>query len=89
MRRTLAPMTLPLALTLLLFVLLLVIRKDLSRIMPAIDDLNSALSTLSTDVQTLIAEKVATGTPDSAIQAVTASVVALDASVKAAFTPAP
>jgi len=53
--------------------------------MAAIDDLNAAVATLQTDVTALLAKPA--GTPDAAIQAVTANVTALDATVKAALNP--
>lgn len=52
--------------------------------MAAIDDLNAAVSQLSTDVQALIA-KPSGGTPDAAVQAVTDQVNALDQQVKTAL----
>lgn len=58
------------------------------RIMAAIDDLNAASAKLQTDVGTLLANQPAPGTPDAAIEAVTAQLTALDAQVVAA-TPAP
>lgn len=61
--------------------------EKLEKIMAAIDDLNTALGTLTTDVQALIAKP--TGTSDAQIQAVTGLVNSLDATVKAALpTPA-
>jgi hypothetical protein len=54
--------------------------------MAAIDDLNAAVTQLTTDVDALIA---AQGTPDSAIEPVVANVNALDAQVKAALPAAP
>jgi len=51
--------------------------------MAAIDDLNSQVAQLQADVQALISKT--SGTPDAAIQAVTAQVNALDTQVKTAL----
>ena len=55
--------------------------------MAAIDDLTTAVATLNTDVQALLA--LPKGTSDAAIEAVVTSVNALDAQVKAALPPTP
>ena len=58
----------------------------------SVDALNAAVAQLSTDVQALIAQEQATSAgsvPQAQVDAVTATVTALDATVKAALTPAP
>lgn len=55
--------------------------------MAAIDDLNAAVTQLSTDVAALIAKPE--GTSDAQIEAVVTSVNALDAQVKAALPTQP
>lgn len=58
--------------------------KELRKFMAAIDDLNAAVSQLSTDVQALIAKPTG-GTSDTQIAAVTSQVTALDQTVKTAL----
>lgn len=60
-----------------------------AKTMAAIDDLNAASAKLQTDVSTLIANQPAPGTSDTAIEAVTAQLTALDAQVVAATPAAP
>lgn len=57
--------------------------KEFHRFMAAIDDLTTAVTQLSTDVQALIAKQG--GTSDAQIQAVTDQVNQLDATVKTAL----
>jgi hypothetical protein len=60
----------------------------LREIKMSVDALNSAISKLSTDVNSLIAQNAAS-VPQSQVDAATAAVSAIDATVSALLPPAP
>jgi phage shock protein A len=62
--------------------------EEIRRLRMSIDALNAAITQLGTDVATLIAQG-ANSVPQAQVDAATANVTALDATVKAAITPAP
>lgn len=62
-------------------------RKEFHSLMSKFDDLKSSVATLQADVTTLLSQPA--GTSDADIQAVTDSVTAIDAQVKAALPAAP